>query len=147
MSVSMKWNFQKPETSTDKRFGFVALQALPALLDQDRCQAELFQFLKPGREAECCPFCLAELSDRRQATFRRFGKCRCLICGRQFTATSGTPLNSAKLSPAEILVAGALVELGAPPEAIARALGRGLDTARAWHDKLEKLVQPGDGGI
>ncbi|AMV72218.1 hypothetical protein DBW_1864 [Desulfuromonas sp. DDH964] len=139
----MGFEEKKFDKKTGENFCFVALKALPKLLDDSACREHIFQFLRPGISGRSCPSCGATLTTKMQATFQRGGKSCCLLCGRQFNWLTGTALQGSKLSPSEIMLLAAMVKLSVPPEDIASAIGRTLQTVKIWQPKVADLFMEG----
>jgi uncharacterized paraquat-inducible protein A len=123
-------------TEPQENFLEQAISAFQAILDPEQAQKEFFQILHPGESASVCPVCRAPLTVRTQITFGKFGRCLCGRCGKQFTATTGTPFSSSRLTPAEALLLGALLWADAPSHVIAALLGRSQETVISYREKL-----------
>ena len=117
-------------------FTFRAVEALPRIVDTDRCAAWLFEQLRPGRAGDICPCCGAEFGEKVKTTFRELKRVYCSSCGEWSKAAQGTPFHATKLSPVEILLAAVLVGLNADVPTFTRVLQRGDSAAREWRRRL-----------
>lgn len=121
-------------------FSAAALAALMDLIDPEKCQNWLFDQVWPGEAGKRCPKCQAQLSRYIQNTFRSFKKARCVSCGLQFKATTGSPFYHVRLDPREIVLMAALLEAGIAPRDIAPVIGCGKHTVRLWRRRFEGLT-------
>jgi len=60
---------------------------------------------------------------------------KCKVCGKTFTATTGTPLYRLKTSPELFVVVVTLLAFGCPVKAVVMAMGLDARTVRAWGSK------------
>ncbi|MFH1034352.1 MAG: helix-turn-helix domain-containing protein [Pseudomonadota bacterium] len=107
-------------------------------LDAARCRDWLVEHLHP--EGPRCPCCGMPLtSPRSRASFRQLGRVQCTICGRFFTALSGTMLNKTGLEPAGYVLLCLLMALGQGDQAIAAKLNVNRETVRRWRLRFKTL--------
>jgi transposase-like protein len=91
-------------------------------------------------QGPACPWCGMPLtSPRSRATFRQLGRVQCTICGRFFTALSGTTLNKTGLDPAGYVLLCLLLALGLGDQAIAGKLNVNRETVRRWRLRFQTL--------
>ena len=110
----------------------------PDFLDGDRCRDWLFWQLHPAGPA--CPWCGKAInSPRTLASFRQLGRVQCTVCGRFFTALSGTLLSKTGLDPAGYVLLCLLLAVGMGDQAIARKLGVNRETVRRWRQRFAAL--------
>jgi transposase-like protein len=110
----------------------------PEFLDASRCRDWLVGHLHP--QGPACPWCgIALTSPRSRATFRQLGRVQCIICGRFFTALSGTTLNKTGLEPAGYVLLCLLISLGLGDQAIAQKLNVNRETVRRWRLRFQTL--------
>ena len=110
----------------------------PDFLDARRCRDWLVERLHPdGPRCPCCGMALT--SPRSRAAFRWLGRVQCTICGRFFTAMSGTTLNKTGLEPAGYVLLCLLMALGQGDQAIAHKLGVNRETVRRWRLRFQTL--------
>ncbi|WKZ34017.1 MAG: hypothetical protein QY316_06365 [Thermodesulfobacteriota bacterium] len=108
-------------------------------LDEAACRAWVLRNLHPG-EARC-PGCRASVEG--PGAVRNFWageRCACKLCGRKFTAVSGTFLQGAQLAFRQVFLMAALMEVrehGLDIKLIAGMIGVSPDTIRIWLRKFK----------
>lgn len=110
------------------------------LFDDAACRRWVLETLHP--HGARCPACDTLTADT--PTIRNFWagrRCVCKFCGRKFMALSGTFLQGAQISFAQVFLIVALIEMdaGIPVPTIAAAAGVSDDTVRAWEKKFKDL--------
>ncbi len=107
----------------------------PAWLDADRCRDWLLRRLHPRGPA--CPACgCPPVSKAKLAAFYAGRRLRCARCGRFYSATSGTLLEGAKVSPAQVVLLALCQALEIPLPTTAALCGVNANTIRFWRNRL-----------
>ena len=108
----------------------------PDWFNADRCRDWLLRQLHPDGPA--CPACQSQpLSNAQLAAFYSGRRLQCSQCGRFYSATSGTLLESAKLSPAQLVMLAFCQALDMHTITTARLCGVNPNTVRFWRNRLE----------
>ena len=107
------------------------------LLDPDTCRDWLLRRLHPS--GPVCPHCACPAVSRRKwQAFYAGSRIQCSKCTRFYKATTGTILESAKLSPAQIVLLALCLALDAPMPNTIAAVDATQNTVRLWRDRLEE---------
>lgn len=110
--------------------GAIAAAFSPDIFDEAACRARVLLKLHP--DGALCPACGLALDGLTEKSFWAGRRCECGRCGRWFSARSGTFLDNAHLSYAQIIIIAALLREGLHPARIAAFAGVSADTVRIW---------------
>ncbi len=93
-----------------------------------------------GRQAHC-PECKTDIKDKFQwDRYYRLQRISCPHCGKQPTATKGTVLHNAQITPEELFIIAILSACNEQTNVIASRIGKTADTVREWKKKMEVLT-------
>lgn len=113
------------------------------LLDESKCREVVLELLHPNGPA--CPHCGAGLEKRHSERWKRNERCRCKICRRKFSATTGTVFNSLKIPFAEAVTIRFMIEGGYRSNQIKRRIHRTTETIRTVRRRFQALENMFDG--
>ena len=115
---------------------FAALNA--DFMNQTKCREWILNKLHPA--GAFCPGCGGSLDDAvRIKNFYNGDRLSCSICGKYFTALTGTPFSGAHLDFKGLFLLAALAGCGIPDKIIAEKLKITLQSARTWRIKLKTM--------
>ena len=106
-----------------------------AIFSEDAARAEVLLKLHP--DGAVCPSCGLALDGPTERSFWAGRRCECGRCGRWFSARSGTFLDNAHLSYAQVILIAALLCEGLHPIRIAALAGVSADTVRIWNKRFK----------
>lgn len=87
-----------------------------------------------------CPSCGTEITgDMAKGRFYSGGRLRCCVCGKHFTALTGTFLNGTHMGFKDLILLSVLLGLDLEVKKIADFLGRNPETVRLWKHKFDAL--------
>jgi transposase-like protein len=108
----------------------------PAWLDADQVRDWLLRRLHP--RGPVCPDCgIPRISRRKWQAFYAGRRLQCTQCGRFYSATSGTLLEGAKITPAQLVLLALCQALDLPIPTTADLCGVNANTIRFWRNRLE----------
>lgn len=109
-----------------------------SFFDEHACRYWMLQKIH-GNQA-FCPGCNTEITDiRKRSKFYSGGRLRCYVCGKHFTALTGTFLNGTHMGFKDLILLSVLLGLGLEVKKIADILGRNPETVRLWKHKFDAL--------
>lgn len=106
------------------------------LLQEDCSRELILDALHP--DGPHCPHCKVFIED--VVTIDNFysgRRCKCKVCGKWFTATTGTALQNSQFNYSEMIVLCLLSSVGAANKDIAEVLKTTPQTIKTWRMKLE----------
>lgn len=109
-------------------------------LDENLCRRSLFELIHP---VPACPRCGAKLSIERHDRFYKNRVNSCSSCKKKYFASTGTFLNSAKMTFKEILIILLLIDFGFRYSEILRFIPQCKGTLNLWlkkHQVFKKLI-------
>ena len=107
----------------------------PAWLDADQVRDWLLRRLHP--QGPVCPDCgCPPASKAKLAAFYAGRRLQCSQCGRFYSATSGTLLEGAKITPAQLALLALCQALNLPITTTAGLCGVNANTIRFWRARL-----------
>lgn len=106
----------------------------PNFLDGSVCRQWILKRLHPA--GAFCPGCRSALSGVAAARFWQGRPASCRVCGREFTARTGTILAGKNLSYRDIVLLAWLMAAGKTNSEIAGVIGCNRETVRLWRQVL-----------
>lgn len=108
----------------------------PAWLDADQVRDWLLRRLHPA--GPVCPDCgCPRVTKAKLAAFYAGRRLQCTRCGRFYSATSGTLLEGAKITSAQLVLLALCQALDLPIPTTAGLCGVNANTIRFWRNRLE----------
>lgn len=123
----------------DEKVGAIpCLEFWVEALDIHACREWILQRLHP--DGAYCPKCNKRIiGDDALDSFWEERRTHCKLCGKYFTARTGTLIKNTRLDAREIFLLCVTVELSVPDKKIAEILKIHLDSVRSWKKRLEEL--------
>lgn len=106
-------------------------------LDEGTCRAWILGQLH--REGPRCHGCRQALPDKHHDRYWQNERIRCPLCGKWFTALTGTMFHGSHMSFSEITLLAVFLGINQPAKYIAKILGLNEETIRQWRYKFNHL--------
>jgi len=115
-------------------------------LDEKWCKAWVMERLhgdQPwmGNDPPFCPGCGSPVPDRMMHSFWECKRIRCDICGKYFTALTGTFLSGCHFSFQETVLMAFMISLGVADKQIANTLKISAENVRLWRHRFDAIAR------
>ena len=115
----------------------VLMEFRAELLDEVWCR--MFILKRLHGEDPRCPECSGTIQEKSLQRFWLGERVRCEVCGKFFTALTGTFLSGSHLSFQEIILLMFLLQIHVPDKQVAEVIEVSVEAVRIWRHKFQAI--------